>query len=80
MKRPVMKSGKVPERETLTEAYEVRAFRDESEEPKVMEAALPETPHQNRVRCRPLRRRSWDMASKRSCLMTASSATTTCAM
>jgi hypothetical protein len=31
--------------ETLTEAYEVRAFRDESEEPKVMEAALPEVPH-----------------------------------
>lgn len=45
MKRLVKKSEKIPERETLTEAYEVRAFRDESEEPKVMEAALPEVPH-----------------------------------
>jgi hypothetical protein len=45
MKRPVKKSGKMPERETLTEAYEVRAFRDEPEESRVMEAALPEVPH-----------------------------------
>jgi len=45
MKTVVKKSRKAPERETLTEAYEVRAFRDESEEPKVMEAALPEVPH-----------------------------------
>jgi len=45
MRRPVKKSGTMPERETLTEAYEVRAFRDESEKPKVMETALLEVPH-----------------------------------
>jgi len=45
MKRIVKKSVKMPERETLTEAYEVRAFRDESEEPKVMEAVVPEVQH-----------------------------------
>jgi len=45
MKKAVKKSRKMPERETLTEAYEVRAFRDESEEPKVMEAAVPEVRH-----------------------------------
>ena len=33
MKRVAKKVRKVPARETLTEAYEVRAFRDESEEP-----------------------------------------------
>ena len=34
-----------PARETLTEAYEVRAFRDESEQPASMEAVtLPEMP------------------------------------
>jgi hypothetical protein len=43
--RSVMKGGKMPERETLTEACEVRALRDESGEPKVSEAALPEAPH-----------------------------------
>jgi hypothetical protein len=43
MKRPLKKSRK-PERETLTEAYEVRAFRDESEEPRIIETA-PEIPH-----------------------------------
>jgi hypothetical protein len=32
-------------RETLTEAYEVRAFRDESEASGKIEAALPEIPH-----------------------------------
>lgn len=46
MKKIVKKSRQMPERETLTEAYEVRAFRDESEEPKVMEeAAAPEVLH-----------------------------------
>ena len=45
MKKVVKKSRKLPTRETLTEAYEVRAFRDESEEPKVMEAAAPEVQH-----------------------------------
>ncbi len=46
MKRVVRKSRRMPERETLTEAYEVRAFRDESEEtPRVGEAAAPEVPH-----------------------------------
>lgn len=33
------------ERETLTEAYEVRAFRDEEEESRLIEAELPEVPH-----------------------------------
>lgn len=32
-------------RESLTEAYEVRAFRDESEAPRKVEVALPEIPH-----------------------------------
>ena len=45
MKRVVKKSGKAPARETLTEAYEVRAFRDESEEQKVIAEAVPEVPH-----------------------------------
>lgn len=45
MKKTVKKNRKMPERETLTEAYEVRAFRDESEEPKVMKAAIPEVRH-----------------------------------
>ena len=45
MKRVVKKSGKAPVRETLTEAYEVRAFRDESEEQKVIAEAVPEVPH-----------------------------------
>jgi len=35
----------VPERETLTEAYEVRAFRDEEEAPSRMERFFPEAPH-----------------------------------
>ena len=36
---------KKPSRETLTEAYEVRALRDESETPRGMEVAFPEVPH-----------------------------------
>lgn len=32
-------------RETLTEAYEVRAFRDESEEMVAVAELIPETPH-----------------------------------
>ncbi len=34
-----------PTRERLTEAYEVRAFRNESEEPQEVEVAPPEVPH-----------------------------------
>jgi hypothetical protein len=45
MKRVATKGRKAPARETLTEAYEVRAFRDESEEPKVTVEALPEVAH-----------------------------------
>ncbi len=45
MKRVVRKSRGTPKRETLTEAYEVRAFRDESEEPVIVQAAMPEIPH-----------------------------------
>ncbi len=45
MKRVVRRVRKSPERETLTEAYEVRAFRDESEELRVIEPAAPEVPH-----------------------------------
>jgi hypothetical protein len=45
MKRPVKKGKKPAIRETLTEAYEVRAFRDELEEPRVVEAGIPEVPH-----------------------------------
>ncbi len=45
MKRAMQKSTRMPGRETLTEAYEVRAFRDESEELAVIEQAAPEVPH-----------------------------------
>ena len=45
MKRIAKKSGRTPERETLTEAYEVRAFRDESEEQKAAVEAVPEIAH-----------------------------------
>jgi hypothetical protein len=40
-----------PERETLTEAYEVRAFRDEPEQPVSLDAASiqPVTPSEPRV-------------------------------
>ena len=39
-----MKKGR-SSRETLTEAYEVRAFRDEAEEPLVTDLSTPEIPH-----------------------------------
>jgi hypothetical protein len=45
MKRIVKKSRKTPERETLTEAYEVRAFRDEAEEPMKTEEFAVEVKH-----------------------------------
>ena len=45
MKKAVTKTRIMPERETLTEAYEVRAFRDESEAPAVTAEAIPEVPH-----------------------------------
>jgi len=45
MKRLAKKTRGKPMRETLTEAYEVRAFRNELEEPREMEAVLTEVPH-----------------------------------
>jgi hypothetical protein len=45
MTRVVKNSRKEPARETLTEAYEVRAFRDESEEPMKLEEAVPDIQH-----------------------------------
>ena len=45
MKRLAKKTRGMPSRETLTEAYEVRAFRDEAEAPWGMVATLPEIPH-----------------------------------
>jgi hypothetical protein len=45
MKKAVKKSRAMPARETLTEAYEVRAFRDESEEPKIVAEKAPDVPH-----------------------------------
>jgi hypothetical protein len=45
MKRFVEKVLKPSERETLTEAYEVRAFRDESEEIREAEPVSPEILH-----------------------------------
>ncbi len=39
------KIRKRTERETLTEAYEVRAFRDESEEMVAVAELMPEAPH-----------------------------------
>ena len=45
MTRLAKKIKHLPSRETLTEAYEVRAFRDESEAPPLMEATVPEVPH-----------------------------------
>ncbi len=44
MKRSAVKTKKTA-RETLTEAYEVRAFRDEEEELHESELAAPEIPH-----------------------------------
>jgi hypothetical protein len=40
-----MKRSAVKVRETLTEAYEVRAFRDETENSREIELAAPEIPH-----------------------------------
>jgi hypothetical protein len=45
MKRFVKKALKSSGRETLTEAYEVRAFRDESEEIREAEPMTPEILH-----------------------------------
>jgi hypothetical protein len=45
MKLSVRKAAKPAARETLTEAYEVRAFRDELEEPREVELAAAEIPH-----------------------------------
>ncbi len=45
MKALVKKAKSLRKRETLTEAYEVRAFRDEDEESRLVEAELPEIPH-----------------------------------
>ncbi|MDA8099777.1 MAG: hypothetical protein M0042_09130 [Nitrospiraceae bacterium] len=49
MKRAVKSVGKArtkrPARETLTEAYEVRAFRDEMDEIVLAETAIPEITH-----------------------------------
>ncbi len=45
MKRLAKKGEKPAAREALTEAYEVRAFRDEGEEPRVMETETTEVPH-----------------------------------
>ncbi len=41
----VEKLKKQPARETLTEAYEVRAFRDEGEESIAVESFIPEIQH-----------------------------------
>ena len=45
MKRPVTSGEKKSARETLTEAYEVRAFRDETETLPVIEPGVPEIAH-----------------------------------
>ncbi len=45
MKRVARKVEKPTARETLTEAYEVRAFRSEDEEPRALEAVTLEIPH-----------------------------------
>lgn len=42
--RKVRTNKIVPERETLTEAYEVRAFRSEDEEQLITEPLYPEAP------------------------------------
>jgi hypothetical protein len=39
------KTRKQKARETLTEAYEVRAFRDESEQMVAVEELMPQPPH-----------------------------------
>jgi len=45
MKRIIKKRRQAENREMLTEAYEVRAFRDEAEEPQMTEAAIPLVAH-----------------------------------
>ncbi len=45
MKRTVKKTQKVRGRETLTEAYEVRAFRDEEAALPVIEPQASDVPH-----------------------------------
>lgn len=45
MKSAVKRAARPRMRETLTEAYEVRAFRDESEEIRPAETTGPEIPH-----------------------------------
>lgn len=45
MKQHAHAVRKTPSRETLTEAYEVRAFRDESEAPRETAVAVLEIPH-----------------------------------
>ncbi len=45
MKPFAARSKKTAVRETLTEAYEVRAFRDEEEERPESESAVSEIPH-----------------------------------
>jgi hypothetical protein len=45
MTRIFRKGRKPAVRETLTEAYEVRAFKDETEEPRLVERGGVEIPH-----------------------------------
>ena len=45
MKMSAARVKKLPVQETLTEAYEVRAFRDEAEDTREIEMAAPEIPH-----------------------------------
>lgn len=45
MKRFAARVKEMTEQETLTEAYEVRAFRDEAEDFREIELAAPEIPH-----------------------------------
>jgi hypothetical protein len=45
MERFMKKGGKTPERETLTEAYEVRAFKDEETEQTFFEREIAEITH-----------------------------------
>jgi len=42
MKRHIMKALKLAEHESLTEAYEVRAFRDEMEQMREAESPAPD--------------------------------------
>jgi hypothetical protein len=45
MKQTHARAKKMKEQETLTEAYEVRAFRDEAEDSREIEMIAPEIPH-----------------------------------